>query len=102
MRRRLVTWSDRGVDGPMPAHQVKRPAGDRGPVQRLVDETPRRDGYDHVLVLTVPAGLARARELAEDLKPRIRSVEVRAVDIDDPSDYAALFAALAPLAAELE
>jgi DNA-binding NtrC family response regulator len=102
MQRRLVTWSDRGVDGPTPAHQVKRPAADRGPVQRLLDETPRRDGYHHVLVLTVPAGVARAHGLADDLKPRVGSVEVRTVGVDDPSDYAALFAALVPLAAELE
>src|SRR5262245_16029605 len=102
MRRALLTWSDRGVDGPAPAHQGRRPASDRGPVLRLLDETPRRDAYQHAVVLTVPGGLARAQALAGDMKLQVASVEVRVVDVEDPSDYAALFAALGPVAAELE
>ena len=102
MRRMLVTWSDRGIDGPAPAHQARRPATDRGPVLRLLDETPRRDAYQHALVLTVPNGVARARALADDMQAHVASVEVRTVELDDPSDYAALFAALGPLVAELE
>jgi len=43
MRRTLLTWSDRGVDGPAPTHQTRRAASDRGPVLRMLDETPRRD-----------------------------------------------------------
>jgi len=101
MRRTLLTWSDRGIDGPAPAHQARRPAADRGPVLRLLDETPRREAYHHALVLTVPGGLARARALADDMRAQVGSVEVRSVALDDPSDYAALFAALGPLAAEL-
>src|SRR6185503_11516533 len=102
MRRMLVTWSDRGVDGPAPAHQARRPASDRGPVLRLLDETPRRDGYHDALVLTVTGGLARAHALAEDMKAQVGDVQVRVVPVDDPSDYGALFAALGPLLPELD
>jgi len=100
MRRMLVTWSDRGLDGPEPAHRARRPASDRGPVLRLLDET--RDTYRRAVVLTVPAGLARTQALAADLKPRVGEVEIRVIDVADPSDYAALFAALGPVVADLE
>jgi DNA-binding NtrC family response regulator len=102
MQRMLLTWSDRGIDGPAPAHQGKRPASDRGPVLRLLDETARRDAYHRALVLTVPGGLARAQALADDMKAQVGAVEVRVVGVEDPSDYAALFAALGPLVAELD
>src|SRR6185436_7574910 len=102
MRRMLLTWSDRGVDGPAPAHQAKRPVSDRGPVLRLLDETPRRDSYERALVLTVPGGQGRAHALAEEMKAQVGDVEVRVVPIDDPSDHAALFTALGPLVAELD
>jgi len=102
MRRTLLTWSDRGVDGPAPAHQAKRPASDRGPVLRLLDETPPGASYARALVLTVPGGLARAHTLAGDMKPQVGDVEVRVVPVDDPSDHAALFAALGPLVAEFD
>ncbi|MBX3160455.1 MAG: sigma-54-dependent Fis family transcriptional regulator [Deltaproteobacteria bacterium] len=102
MQRILVTWSDRGVDGPSPAHQVKRPATDRGPTLRLLDETPRRDAYHRALVLTIPGGLARSHALAADLRAHVPLVEVRAIDVGDPSDYAALFARLVPIARELD
>jgi DNA-binding NtrC family response regulator len=100
MRRMLVTWSDRGVDGPAPAHQARRPPSDRGPVLRLLDET--RDTYGRALVLTVRSGLARSHALAGELRERALDVEVRVVDVEDPSDHAALFAQLAPLAGELD
>jgi DNA-binding NtrC family response regulator len=102
MRRNLLTWSDRGIDGPAPAHQVRRPPSDRGPVLRLLDETPRRDSYHRAVLLTVPSGLARAQTLAEDMKPQVGDIEVRVVEVDDPSDYAALFEALGTLVADLE
>jgi len=102
MQRMLLTWSDRGIDGPAPAHQARRLASDRGPVLRLLDETARRDAYHRAVVLSVPAGLARAHALAGDMAAQVGAVEVRVIGVDDPSDYAALFAALGPLAAELE
>ena len=101
MHRALLTWSDRGIDGPAPAHQARRPASDRGPVLRLLDETPARDRYTRAIVLSVPNGVARAEALAADMAAHVADVEVRAVAVDDPSDHAALFAALRPLIAEL-
>ena len=83
----LLTWSDRGVDGPMPAHQARRPASDRGPVLRLLDETPRRDGYHRALVLTVPGGLARAHALAEDMKRK--GLDLKKADYDEILEYLA-------------
>jgi DNA-binding NtrC family response regulator len=100
MRRMLVPWSVGGVDGPAPAHQARRPPSDRGPVLRLLDET--RDTYGRALVLTVRSGLARSHALAGELRERALDVEVRVVDVEDPSDHAALFAQLAPLAGELD
>lgn len=102
MQRVLVTWSDRGVDGPAPAHHGRRPASDRGPVLRLLDETSRRDAYHRAIVLAIPAGLARANALADVMRTQVGAVDVRAIDLDDPSDYAALFARLSPLAGELD
>ncbi|HVK72691.1 MAG TPA: sigma-54 dependent transcriptional regulator [Kofleriaceae bacterium] len=101
-RRLLLTWSDRGVDGPAPAHHVARAAGDRGPVLRLLDETERRRRYHRAVVLTIPGGRARATALARDMAAQVEVVDVREVAVDDPSDYAALFRQLVPLVAELD
>jgi DNA-binding NtrC family response regulator len=102
VKRLLLTWSDRGIDGPTPAHQAKRPASDRGPVLRLLAETERARAYDQALVLSVPRGLSLARALAADMREHVREVDVRAIPLDDPSDHKELFAALAPLAREIE
>ncbi|MBK9035853.1 MAG: sigma-54-dependent Fis family transcriptional regulator [Myxococcales bacterium] len=101
-RRLLLTWADRGIDGPAPAHQAARPAGDRGPVLRLLDETDRRHRYHRAIVLTIPRGRTRAEALARDMAAQVGAVEVREVALDDPSDYRALWRQLTPLAAELE
>jgi DNA-binding NtrC family response regulator len=102
MQRILVAWSDRGIDGPAPAHHARRAATDRGPVRRLIDETERREAYHRVVLLTVPAGLARTDALAAELREVVAEVEVRIVELEDPSDHAALFAQLTPLARELD
>jgi two-component system response regulator AtoC len=94
VRRMLLTWSDRGTDS------QRRAAGDRGPVLRLVDET--RETYHRALVLAVPAGLGSARALVDELRERIADVEVRVIPVEDPSDHAALFGELVPLARELD
>ncbi len=99
MSRMLLTWSDRGVDGPAPAHHAKRAASDRGPVMRLIEEGAQR--YERALVLTVVAGKAGAERLASELREHVADVEVRPVSLDDPSDYRKLFAELGPLASEL-
>ncbi|HRC55768.1 MAG TPA: sigma-54 dependent transcriptional regulator [Kofleriaceae bacterium] len=100
-RRLLLTWSDRGIDGPAPAHHAARPAGDRGPVMRLLEHTERRLRYQRAIVLTVPAGVQRAQALAQDMRTHVPEVQVRELPLEDPSDYAALFSALSPLVAEL-
>jgi two-component system response regulator AtoC len=88
----LVTWTDRG--GPAADHHGPRPASDRGPVRRLLDHR----AYDRVLVLVPPAGLRATREWARELPGR---VELRPVDVDDPSDYGQVFTALGAVAADL-
>ena len=90
----LLTWSDRGTDS------QRRAAGDRGPILRLLDET--RDTYHRALVLAVPTGVGAARALVDELCERIAEVELRVIAIDDPSDHAALFGELVPLARELD
>ncbi|WP_433929301.1 sigma-54 interaction domain-containing protein [Sorangium cellulosum] len=100
MKRLLLTWSDAGTLGPAPAHQGRRPEGDRGPVLRLLDQEESR--YDAIVVLTIPAGEAPSRALVERARGRAPRVELRVVDVDDPSDYAKLFRALGPLSAKLK
>jgi DNA-binding NtrC family response regulator len=101
-KRLLLTWSDRGVDGPVPSYLVARPAADRGPVLRLLDETERRARYHRAVILTVPQGRRRAVALAKEMAAAVEQVDVREVPLDDPSDYRALFRELVPFAAEIE
>ncbi|WP_437925549.1 RNA repair transcriptional activator RtcR family protein [Sorangium sp. So ce291] len=100
MNRLLLTWSDAGTLGPAPAHQGRRPEGDRGPVLRLLDQEESR--YDAIVVLTIPAGEAPSRALVERARERAPRVELRVVDVDDPSDHAKLFRALGKLSAKLK
>ncbi len=100
--RLLVTWSDRGVEGPAPAHQGHRPTADRGPVLRLLDESGRKARYDRALLLTVPQGLGRARSLADAMNDHVGEVEVKVIELEDPSDYGALFKQLVPVATDIE
>lgn len=97
-KRALLTWSDAGTVGPKPAHHAPRPSADRGPVLRLLDQPESR--YDAVWVLTIPAGEAPARALAGQVEDTGPAAAVRVVDVADPSDYAGLFAALGPIAAD--
>lgn len=97
-KRALLTWSDAGTLGPRPAHHAPRPTADRGPVLRLLDQPESR--YDAAWVLTIPTGEAPARELADRIQALGPTAFVHVVDLPDPSDYAALFAALGPLAAD--
>ncbi len=87
--RTLLTWSDRG-SGPR-SHHGRRPAGDVGPVMRLVRNS---DRYACVLVLCPAAGRERAEGLLADLRGATDSAQLSALSITDPSDHAALFAAM--------
>ena len=100
MPRALLTWSDAGVTGPRPAHQAPRPASDSGPVRRLLEHS--EDRYDAIWVLSIPAGEVPARALVEEVGEHAPSVELRVLDVGDPSDFGALFRALGPLVEELQ
>jgi DNA-binding NtrC family response regulator len=98
MIRTLVTWSDRGRDGPSPAHHGPRPSSDRGPVLRLVEHG---EGWDRALVLTTDDGRRSAAGLVRELREvGLSEVELRVLDIEDPTDHAQLFSALTPLVTE--
>ena len=97
VRRALLTWSDAGILGPSPAHQGPRPASDRGPILRLLDQDESR--YDALWILTIPAGEEPAQRLARAAQAAVSGVEVRVLEVDDPSDYKKLFGALGPVAA---
>jgi DNA-binding NtrC family response regulator len=71
-------------------------------VLRLLDEPESAGLYQRALVLAAPAGLERAEALADEMRERVAEVAVRAVEVDDPSDYGALFRALGPVAGEVE
>ncbi len=103
MPRALLTWSDRGVEGPTPAHHGPRPRSDRGPVLRLIEEGEDPDGYDTAWVVASPAGERPAETLVRDLSARVANVQLRTLaGVGDPSDYAQLFRALGPLVEEVE
>jgi two-component system, NtrC family, response regulator AtoC len=99
LKRALLTWSDAGTVGPKPAHHAPRPTADRGPVLRLLDQSESR--YDAVWILTIPAGESPARALADDIRETGVVPSIRVIDVVDPSDYAALFGALGPVAADV-
>ncbi len=98
MKRALLTWSDAGTVGPKPAHHAPRPADDRGPVLRLLDQPDSR--YDAVWILTIPAGEAPSGHLAGEIRKKGADASVRTVGVADPSDYAALFRELGAVASE--
>lgn len=94
--RALLTWSDAGVAGPVPAHQGPRPLSDRGPVLRLLDQEESR--YDAIWILSIPAGEQHASVLLTAAREKCPSVELRLLAVDDPSDYKKLFRALGSVA----
>jgi DNA-binding NtrC family response regulator len=96
VQRLLLTWSDAGTVGPTPAHQAPRPASDRGPILRLLDQDEAR--YEALWILTIPAGEKPAQDLARAAHEKSPRVDIRVLEVDDPSDYRKLFRALGPLA----
>lgn len=95
----LLTWSDRGA-GP-PVSRGSRPAGDRGPVMRLLSLPESRERYDRARVLTTEAGFEVARGLVEEMRRVIPDVALSALAIPDPSDHEQVFHALEPVTASL-
>jgi DNA-binding NtrC family response regulator len=90
--RTLLTWSDRGVAGPRPAHHTPRPSDDQGPVLRLLEHRE----YERARILCTPPGREPAESLVAELRRHIAHVELLELAVDDPSDYEQLFVALGP------
>jgi len=70
---------------------------------RLLEQEESR--YDAVWVLSVPAGEEPSRALVDQIKQTNKAsgaprVELRVLNVDDPSDYEKLFRALGPLVTE--
>ncbi len=103
MATHLLTWSDRGVSGPRPSHHGDRPASDRGPVARLLDQPESAGRYDSITILTTPSGQERAHTLFEDLRCGCvaKRIRVQRVPLVDPSSYREVFGALGPLLPKL-
>ena len=90
-----MTWSDAGIVGPSPSHQIPRPATDRGPILRLIEHADT--SYDIAWILSISAGETPARSLCQTLRAHIAHVELAVLDADDPTDYARLFRLLGPI-----
>jgi DNA-binding NtrC family response regulator len=97
----LITWSDRGITGPIPSHHGRRPREDVGPLLRLMTAWTRRPAYASAWVLTTPAGEAPTRALLEDLAPQVPAVECCVLPVADPTDHGQLFHALRPVLARI-
>ncbi len=97
MRHALLTWTDRGGDRP--------PAGARladfGPVLRLLEQPDFVERYGCVWLLTTARAQEQTRALHAELVRRVERVELRVLQLFDPSDYAQLFAELGPLCQEV-
>jgi DNA-binding NtrC family response regulator len=99
--RLLLTWTDRTGFDASPSHHRQRPSHDRGPVLRLLDQPESRDAYDVAWVLTTPATALATEGLVTAMRKRIERVELRSLELYDPSDHEKLFHALTPLVREI-
>ncbi len=95
--RTLLTWSDRGADGTPPAHHGTRPASDRGPIVRLLEQPESVDLYGRAVLLCPATGLGAARKLATDVRTFVSAVDVVPLTVPDPTDHARLFQVLGPV-----
>ncbi len=91
MKNVLLTWSDRGSEGPIPSYHGKRNSEDKGPILRLLEQAEFRGRYDAAVVLTTRNGERRALVLADELKTMMEKVDIRVTNVEDPSDYYQLF-----------
>jgi DNA-binding NtrC family response regulator len=98
LMKTLLTWTDR-AGGRIPDHHGPRPSSDRGPILRLLEHGDAR--YARVVLLCIPRSREPTEQLAAELREQIAKVELRELDVDDPSDYAQLFAALGPAIGDL-
>lgn len=101
MRHALLTWTDRGGDRPPAGARAADRSSDLGPVLRLLDQPESAGRYGCVWVLTSAKAQAPTRALVAELGRRVERVELRVLELPDPSDYALLFQALGPLCQEV-
>jgi two-component system response regulator AtoC len=92
--RRLLTWVDSAFSRP-----PERLGPDQGPVLRLLQAGGVR--YDEAIVLCTREGRHGARTLVAVMQREVEEVELRVLDVSDPSDHAQLFEALGPVLAQL-
>jgi two-component system response regulator AtoC len=105
VRNVLITWTDRGGERSGSSRTDPRTgvrkAADRGPVLRLLDQPESAERYACAWVLTTLSALRPTQELVRELEGRIPRVELRVLDLVDPSDYAQVFRALGPVCGEI-
>jgi two-component system response regulator AtoC len=94
----LLTWSDRAPER-RPGHHGARPAADRGPVLRLLAESPVR--YGTLWLLATADNLRSTEVLAEEARAFVPDVYIHVVTLSDPSDYEQLFTTVRPVLAAL-
>jgi len=77
---------------PSPSHHFERPRTDRGPLWRLIHEPESQNRYQRAWVLAPRSAHAVSQTLVTDLQAHIADVQLKVLDVSDPSDYAVLFA----------
>jgi DNA-binding NtrC family response regulator len=110
VRHALITWTDRAGTpartsrdsdaGRGPQRGPER-ASDRGPVLRLLEQPESLDRYACAWVLTTPSAARPTQALVRELAARVPRVELRTLEVEDPSDYGQVFRALGPLCSEI-
>jgi len=70
-------------------------------VLRFLEHQEDRGRYDRAFLLAGVNGVGPARELAREMRAHVGDVQLRAVELQDPSDYGALFRELTPIVAEV-
>jgi DNA-binding NtrC family response regulator len=58
-------------------------------------------GYDRAFLVAGVNGVGPARELAREMRAHVADVQLRAVELQDPSDYGGLFRELGPIVTEV-
>ncbi|MFO0578765.1 MAG: sigma-54 dependent transcriptional regulator [Polyangia bacterium] len=106
MRHALITWTDRAG---APAKTSREPdagraperAADRGPVLRLLEQPESCERYACIWVLSTPSALRPTQALVRELAGHAPRIELRTLEVEDPSDYGQVFRALGPLCSEI-
>ena len=96
--RVLVTWSDRSA---ATAPRSQRASDDTGPVLRYLSQEENHRAYQRIIVLAGVKNTSTAKPLVEEASLFVPHAELRALQIEDPSDYATLFQQLMPIVTEL-